>query len=300
MNNHLKGNLDLKSIDLKEHMENFIDYLDVNEKTLIAYRYGITGFLTYLESNGIKLPQRNDVVEFRNNLRDNYSSATVNMYMASVRALFKYLHINKLYENITENIKGSKYSEIPKKEILSLDQVKYIYENLEDLEEKSLWSLLFTTGLRGCEVTTANIEDIKQYNGENVLFVLGKKRDDKSEYVKLSDQVLNDIKNYIGNRNQGSIFISKSNNNKGNGITTKTIRVKIKTIYKRFGLEGNSYSVHSSRRSMATISYQLGQNIYDIKSVLRHKSINTTTRYINACVRNENKTESIVSNAMLG
>lgn len=285
---------------LQKFEETFIDYIDSDELTLKAYKCGIDKFINYLKNNNIKQPTRNDIIAFRDYLRANYSSNTTNSYMVSIKALFRYLSIHKLYENIAIDIKGARYDTTPKKQVLSLEQVKNIYSNLTNLEEKCLFGLMVTTGLRSCEVASALIEDIKIYNGEYVLFVLGKKRDDKSDYVKLSEQVLNDIKAYIGDRTSGYIFVSTSNNNKGNGVTTKTLRLKIKNIFKKFGIEEDTFSCHSLRRTSGTLMYELGQSVYDIQQVLRHKSTNTTTRYINSVVRNNNKSEYMVSNAIFG
>ena len=46
--------------------------------------------------------------------------------------------------------------------------------------------------------------------------------------------------------------------------------------------------------------YENGADIYSIQQVLHHKSQLTTTRYINAVTRNNNKSEYIVANAVLG
>ena len=89
-------------------------------------------------------------------------SNTVNAYMISVRALFKYLEIHNLYKNIAVDIKGDRYSQVPKKQVLTQEQAKQIYNDLTDLREKCLFSLLITTGMRGIEVARANIEDINQ------------------------------------------------------------------------------------------------------------------------------------------
>lgn len=283
---------------LNEYNEDFISYLDVDDLTLRAYRCGINQFMQYLEDNHIKQPTRNSIIAFRDYLRENYSSCTVNSYMTSIKALFKYLELNNKYENITRDIKGAKYSTTPKKQVLSLEQTKTIYNSLIDLREKALFSLLITTGLRGIEVARARIEDIKIYNGEVVLWVQCKKHDSKDEYVKLSNQVLEDIKNYIGNRTSGYIFVSTSNNSKGNGVSTTTLRKTIKSIFKRFGLDDDSFSLHSTRRTSATIMYQNGVDIHSIQQVLHHISSNTTARYINSVTRNDNKSEYIVSNAI--
>lgn len=290
----------LLDLNMEQMGETFIKYLDVDDLTLKAYKVGIGSFLQYLKDNNIAKPTRSDLIVYRDHLRETYSTNTVNSYMTSIRALFKYLEIHGMYENISIDVKGARYDNTPKKQILTIEQMKYIYDNLTDKRERCLWSLLITTGLRGCEVATALIEDIKMYNNEVVLFVLGKKRDSKCEYVKLSDQVIKDIKDYIGERKNGYIFTSTSNNNKGGGVTTKTLRLIVKDIFKRFGYDDETYSLHSTRRSSATAMYELGQSIYDIQQTLHHVSINTTTRYINCISRNKNKSEYIVSNAILG
>lgn len=283
---------------LKKYEESFIDYLDVDDLTLKTYRLGIESFCNYLKDYDIKQPNRDDVISFRNYLRDTYSSNTVNTYMLGVRALFKYLKIHKIYDNIAEDIKGARQDTTPKKQVLSLEQIKTIYNSLESAEEKALWSLLFTTGIRGCELINADIEDIKYYNNQLVLFILGKKRDSKCEYVKISNEVLEDIKNYIGDRQKGAIFVSTSNHNKNGRLTTKSVRKKIKDIFKRFNLDDKGYSLHSTRRSFAVLSYEEGSSIYDIQQVLHHRSITTTTRYLQQVDRDKNNTEYNVSNIL--
>lgn len=285
---------------LEKYKESFIDYLDVDDLTLKAYKVGINSLFQFLRNNNIKMPTRDNIIAFRDMLRQTYSSNTTNTYMIAVRALFKYLDIHKLYENICVDIKGAKYDTTPKKEILSIEQAQNIYRNLTDSREKALFGLLITTGLRGIEVSRAKIEDIKVHNGETVLWVQCKKHDAKDEYVKLSSQVLKDIYDYVGNRTSGYIFTSTSNHNNGGGITTKTLRLIIKDIFRRFGLDKDTLSLHSTRRSSATFMYENGADIHSIQQVLHHKSNVTTTRYINAVTRNNNKNEYIVSDAILG
>lgn len=296
----LNGNNELTTERLEQYEESFIKYLDVDDLTLKAYHVGINAFMNYLKENNINYPTRNDVIAFRDMLRENYSSNTTNTYMIAVRSLFKYLSIHKLYENICVDIKGAKYSTTPKKQVLTQEQTRNIYSSLTDLREKALFGLLITTGLRGIEVARAKLEDIREHNGEVVLWVQCKKHDTKDEYVKLSPQVLNDIKNYIGNRTNGYIFVSTSPENYGDGLSTTSLRKIIKNIFKRFGLDDNSFSLHSTRRTSATLMYENGADIYSIQQVLHHVSEQTTVRYINSVTRNKNKNEYIVSDAILG
>ena len=290
----------LMELNFENCEESFTKYLDVSDKTLRAYKVGVEVFFNYLKENNVKQPNRTDVIAFRDYLRDNYSSNTVNTYMIAIRSLFKYLEIHNIYENITLDIKGARYDTTPKKEVLSQEKMREIYNGLTDKREKAIFGLMITTGLRAFEVSDALIEDIKMYNGEVVLFFLGKMRDNKDEYVKLSPQVLNDIKEYIGDRTSGHIFVSHSNNNKDGGMTTTSLRRIVKSIFKKFGIDKDSVSCHSLRRSFAVTSYETGSSIYDIQQVLHHKSIQTTTRYLKQVDRDKNKTEYNVANAILG
>ena len=284
----------------KDFKTRYFEFIDVTEKTRRTYLDGINSFIQYIKMNNIVNPTREDIISWRDSLKENYSSSTVNTYLVGLKSFFSYLDIVRLYPNITKNIKGAKTTITPKKNILSLEQVQFIYKNLNNNRDKALFSLLITTGLRGIEVANAKIEDIKKFNNENVLYVKCKGHSEKDEYVKLADNVYQDLKNYIKDRKEGYIFISTSKNNFGQGITTKSIRCIIKNIYKQFGLENANMSLHSTRRSSACISYNLGASIYDIQQVLHHVSITTTSRYIKNAERNTNDTELKVAKAMLG
>ena len=297
MNNEIILN---NEINLLQKKDEFISYLDVSCETLKTYKEGLKSFFNYLKENNIKSPTRDDLRHFREELKQGLSINTTNSYLTSLRRFFGYLEVNGLYPNITKDIKSIKISKIPKKQVLTLEQTKDIYNNLVDLREKALFGLMCSTGMRAIEVSRALIEDIKIHNGEVVLFFQGKMREDKTEYVKLSKQTLIDIQNYIGDRKEGYIFISNSNKNKGQGVTTKTLRLEIKNIFKKFGYDYDTFSCHSLRRTFATIAYNNGADIYEIKEVLRHRSIATSMRYVNQISRDNNKTEYNVSNLIFG
>lgn len=289
----------VKELDIKNMKNEFIEFVDVSEKTINTYINGIDSLANYLEENNIKTPTRRNIIDWRNKLINENSCSTANTYLVGVKAFFNFLELYNLYPNITRNIKGAKVSSLPRKNILTLEQTQNIYNNLKDVREKALFGLLITTGLRGTEVSNAKIEDIREYNGEICLFVKCKGHQEYDEYVKIPDKILKNIVDYIGNRKNGYIFVSTSNNNKNCGMTTKTIRLIIKNIFKRFGINDETISLHSTRRSFACISYNLGKSIYDIQSVLHHKSIQTTARYLKQADRNKNNTEKLVADAIL-
>lgn len=295
----MKNEIKLNNIDFSNATEDFITYLDVNAETLRCYKEGIKKFLEYLKNIEVKYPTRNDIRNFRECLTKEHSVYTINSYLTALRRFFDYLEDNNLYENITRSVKSLKTSNIPVRQTLNEDECKKIYKSLTDKREKAIFSLAITTGLRANEIATAKIENIKIYNGEVVLFVKCKKRDDESEYVKLSDQVLKDIYDYLENRTSGYIFISTSSHNLGGGLSTTSIRSIVKSIFRRFGYDEKGFSCHSLRRSMATLSYNAGADIVQIQQVLHQKSLTTTRRYIQQSVRDNNKLEIEIANRIL-
>lgn len=296
MGNEILNFNELTTNKLENFGETFIKYLDVDDLTLKAYKCGVNSFFSYLNEQQIQKPTRDDIIAYRDVLREEYSSNTVNTYMVAVKSLFKYLSVHHLYENIAVDIKGARHDTTPRKQVLSLEKIQEIYKSLDDDRERCLFGLMCTTGLRVCEISNALLEDIKEYNGETVLFILGKKRDSKCEYVKLSLEVLKDIKKYVGDRKTGYIFTSISNHNKNGGVTTASLRRIVKSILRRNGLEEDTFSCHSLRRSFAVVSYEAGSSIYDIQQVLHHANIQTTTRYLKQVDRDKNKTEYNVAN----
>lgn len=299
MKNLVKGN----SLDIKRLKYEFINYLDVGDKTLLSYQDGIESFIKYLESiDNLSSPTRQDVIDFRNSLfTKGYKSNTINSYMVAIRSLFRFLDTNSLYPDITIDVKGAKVSATPKTQVLSLETAQTIYKSLTDKRERVIFGLMITTGLRVSEVADALIEDIKVHNGEIVLWIKCKGHTEKDEYVKLSNEVLVDIFNYISDRCNGYLVVGNGNNNYGDKVTEKTIRTIIKNIYKRFGIEEDYISAHTLRRTFATISYnELGADPKRLQQVLHHVNIATTMRYINSSTRDKNKSEIDISKAILG
>lgn len=296
----MKELLKLENIELKKGIESFIDYVDVSSKTLNNYSIGINNFMEYLNKNDIKRPTRNDLRKYRDELIETHSANTVNSYMTGIKELFKYLELNNLYENISKDIKGCKISNVAKSQVLETNICQKIYKSLTNKREKALWSLFITTGMRVNEVANSKIENIKEFNNEIVLFHICKKRDDESEYNKLSYQTLKDIQEYIGERKEGYIFVGEGNKNNGNKLTAKTIRTIIKNILKRFDIDEDYFSCHSLRKSAATISYLNGKSIYDIQQFLHHENISTTARYVQQITRNKNNSENMLGDLLLG
>ena len=279
-----------------EQYDNFFRYLDVSKGTSKTYKNAIKKFIGFI---GIETrPTREDILKYKEYLINNYKPNTVNIRLAAIKQFFKWLEYERIYPDITKNIKKIEVGEIDKN-YPTLEEIKEIIKTIKNEYDKALFALLVTTGLRLHEVMNSNIEDIQELHGQKVLFVLGKGRNGKEEYVKISDTLYKLLKSVIKERKSGAIFLSTSNRNKGNRVTTRALYDRIKRIYKSAGIDEHKFTCHALRGSFSVIAMENGASIYEISKVLRHKNIHTTEVYLRSLDRAKNKTEYIVSDIIL-
>lgn len=122
---------------------------------------------------------------------------------------------------------------------------------------------MVTGGLRDTEVANANIEDIRTLGDFTVLYVLGKGRDEKSDYVKVVGQVEDAIRDYLKERGAVSktdpLFASLSNNSKGGRLSTRSVSRICKNALVAAGYDSSRLTAHSLRHTAVTLSL-LGGN----------------------------------------
>ncbi len=161
---------------IEDLFDRFIAYVDGAETTVESYTKALRQFFKWLESKNIKSPEREDVINYRNYLRDEYKAGTVHVYMVAVRLFFKWTEEEKLYPNIADKIKGPKLDKRHKKDPLTSKQAKDVIagideSKLEGLRNKAMIAIAVTGGLRVIEIKRANIEDLNEVSGQRVLYI---------------------------------------------------------------------------------------------------------------------------------
>lgn len=296
--NNLVELKDLNIVDLKQR---YLDYIDVSENTVKTYDIGLLQFIQYLNDNNIRFPTREDIINFRNYLQAYHKPTTVNSYIIAVRNFFDWLEYEGISKNIAKKIKGIKVGNEHKRNALSVEQCKLVLDNAKDLREKVLFLLTTTCGIRANEIVNIRLQDFKEKDGKTCLYLLGKARDYKEDYVIVTNEVLDLIKRYILEYNiYDYLFVSSSNNNKNGKLTTKTIRLTIKNMFKRVGIVGDEYSCHSLRHTFATLSIQNDTDIREVSQALRHKNLQTTMIYLHDLEMINNKCSSAVAGIIMG
>lgn len=291
----------------EEFYKSFLDYLDASPKTIETYSKAIKQFFKYLGELGISQPTREDILAYREALKADHKPSTVQNYIIALRLFFQWLELEELYPDIAKHIKGAKLTREHKKDYLTSSQVKNILKKIDRKTEQgrrdfAIFSLMITGGLRDIEVHRANIEDLRTLGDSTVLYLQGKGREERAEFVKVPPEVERAIRASLADRREpdGSqpLFISLSNNSKGERISTRSISGLIKHYLVKAGYNSDRLTAHSLRHTAVTLSLLGGNNIQEVQQFARHANISTTQIYAHNVDRLKSKCESTIAKAI--
>ena len=288
--------------------ERFINYLDASPKTVETYKKALRQFFNYIGVHGIRQPQREDVLAFRDDLKaSGLKPTTVQNYITATRIFFKWTEQEGLYPNIAEHVKGAKLDKNHKKDYLTSRQAKEVLAGVqtdseEGLRNYAILSLMVTGGLRTIEVSRADVGDLRTVGENTVLFVQGKGREEKTEYIKISAPVEKAIRTYLKARDltteEQPLFTSTSNNSRGKRITTRTVSSIVKTALKNAGYDSARLTAHSLRHTAITLALLAGREITEVQQFARHANLNTTMIYNHALDQAKNGCSDAITNAI--
>lgn len=258
-------------------------------KTRESYTRSLRQWRAYLERNGLEALNvtQEAVIAYRDELQATRSAATVNAYLTAVRAFYAWLEAQRVYPNIARGVKGLRLNPNSPKDALTVEQAKDVLskepETLAELRDFAICNLMMRRGLRTCEVVRADIGDIRQINGEAVLYLQGKGFSDKGEFVILNAACLRPIHAYLEARGESDpkapLFAGIGNRNHGGRMTTRSVSRIAKGALKDAGIYSATLTAHSYRHTAVTFALLGGASIQETQAMARHASINTTMRY---------------------
>lgn len=286
----------------------FITFLDAKPKTVETYTRALKQFFSWMNDNGITQPGFEDIKAYREELAATHKPATTQMYIFVVRRFFEWTGSEGLYPNVAGKIKGAKLNREPKKDYLTSDQAKAVLQgiNRETLQGKrnyAIVALMLTGGLRDIEVSRANVEDLRAAGNNTVLYIQGKGRDERAEYVIIPEQTERAIREYLKERGKADptepLFISTSNNSSGQRLTTRSISSICKEAMVAAGYDSDRLTAHSLRHTAVTLALIAnGGNIQEAQQFARHANISTTQIYAHNLERQNNRCSRYVADSI--
>jgi integrase/recombinase XerC/integrase/recombinase XerD len=278
---------------LDKWVNQFINDQDVKSNSADLYRRTLKQYFKWVALQGISLleTERLHIIQYKADLlKDGKSSLTVGAYITSVRLFYEWAETKKYYPNIAKGVKTPKRAQQFKKRPLTAPESTDLLNHITDPRDLAIVNLCLRTGLRTIEVVRPNVGDIETRGGHIVLNLRSKGRDDKDQFVILTNKAQGPITAYLQTRGivlgklkpgQGAepLFTSNSNNNKGGRMDTRTIRRMVKIYLIGIGLNSHYYTAHSLRHTTAVSILRAGGTLENAQGVLRHSNPATTQIY---------------------
>ena len=270
-----------------ELLDLFLTYLSVEKglsrNTVNAYATDLKKYLLFMNGQG-RVPVtagKPDILNFLDLLRsDGYGISTVCRYISSIKALYKFLLLEKrIQDDPTENLQTpKKWERVPK--ALSVSAVKDLldarFSPKTALRDSSMLELLYSSGLRVSELISIKLGDIHFDAG--FIRVLGK--GSKERIVPVNQRALEKIRNYSEKERPGILkkkqspylFVTRN----GRSMTRQRFWQTLKAIGKQSGIE---LSPHTIRHCFATHLLEGGADLRSLQKMLGHSDISTTQIY---------------------
>src|SRR3989338_8262300 len=188
------------SMDIKTLLKDYLDYLEIEKnrsvKTRVNYGRYLKRFLDFAKISKPEQISQDLVMQYRLWLnRQSLKKNTQNYYLIALRNLLKYAAKRDIKILSADKIELGKQSE---RQVIFLEnnELERLLNAPDNLRDRAILELLFSTGLRVSELCALNRDSINFKSGE--FAVRGK--GDKVRLVFLSDTAKTAMKNYLEKR----------------------------------------------------------------------------------------------------
>ncbi|WP_336838476.1 MULTISPECIES: tyrosine-type recombinase/integrase [Sphingobacterium] len=269
----------------------FIRFLQIekrySEHTVIAYRHELEMFQSFLDREGLTVP---DIVYrdlrhyFAQMVESGKNASSVNRSMSSMRTYFKFLQREEcIAKNPMTLIKALKTAKklpvvVEKEKLVRLlDQMGQEQDGFESCRDYMVMELLFGTGIRLAELLKIKEQDIDFFN-KNIL-ILGKRN--KERLVPINNLLLKELKNYL--QQKATQFVDTNNSllivtKEGKPAYAKLIYDIVHRQLTLISTQGKR-SPHILRHTFATALLDNGADLNAIKELLGHAGLAATQVY---------------------
>lgn len=265
----------------------FFDYLGnillYSTKTIQNYYYDLKDYNNFLNINNLNVKETNHetVKKYLDYIYNkDLTAKTISRRLSALRTYYHFLEKNKVVkENIFKEIKNPKLDKrIPT--FIDHDKLNMMFDTFNEsnlgIRNRLVLELLYATGLRVGELVNIKLNDIDFFNMS--IKVLGK--GSKERYVFYNDVCDAVLKDYLKVRKK---IIKKEQdylllNDKGTKISEAKVRKIIKEVLLKCGIK-SKITPHTLRHTFATDLLNEGADLINVKELLGHSSLNTTSIY---------------------
>ena len=283
--------------ELKKYLAHLQFERNLSENTINSYWIDLKKFFEYLEFN-FSIKKINEIKRFhietyieniyiyidKKNREVDKKKSSINRSISSIKNFYKYLANNDfLEENPAKSIQSIRQSKkIP--DVLDVEEINSILNvfntsKRNDIRDKSIISLLYSSGLRVSELTDLKLTNL--FLDDDIIRIFGK--GNKERIVPIGSVAKKDLNLYINNvrpyytrkgNSRGLVYLS----NRCKSLSRKTVWNIIKKSCTKASISKN-VSPHTFRHSFASHLLEGGAGLRVVQELLGHSSISTTQIY---------------------
>lgn len=271
-------------------VDNFIESLRRRETTKETYRKALREFSKWLGNVSPGGLNSNDIQRYKDYLiSKNLSPTSMSAYLTAVRRFYEYLvSEGKIKENPARSIKGSSRPQRHLTDPISREDIAKLFSVIDlnsplGVRDGAILNLMARSGLSEIEIVRANLQDIQSRDGAKIIYVQGKNKDKKDEYVSLSPAVEQPLERYLEQRGDSGgdepLFWGIGNRSIKERITTRGIRARVNHYFELAGIKKKGIKPVSLRHTAAMFAIEEGATVSEIKQMLRLKTTESALVY---------------------
>lgn len=271
---------------LKQHID-ILSFRDLAPGTVATYSSYMTQFIDWAEAS---LPDKpipdiswEEIRSFLRYLKDvrTLNPRTVNVHIAQLRDFYQYV-LHRDWDRY--QVPYLHYDELLPK-VPSKIEINSIIDAVYNPKHKAELALLYSSGIRGSELTRLRCGDI-YYSRHCIYISISKNRSDR--YAVLSEKAYGLLVTYIRTLHPSAkkddwLFPGQK---EGSHIHQQSVYNTFKKWLSVLALSDAGYTLHSLRHGFGLHLYEAGANIMSIKEAMGHKSLSGTSVYLTLGIGN--------------
>jgi integrase/recombinase XerD len=246
-------------------------------KTIKSYQSCIRLFVRHFRPKHPRQLSGNDVRGYLLYLiqEKKYSAATINQVLNALR--FLYVELYKQPFVLGDIRRPKKDRKLPV--VLSTDEVRKIFDSIENQKHKTVLMMIYSGGLRLGETVKLKPEDV---DSTRMMIHIREAKGRKDRYVMLSDAVLEMLRKYWREYKPKKYLFEGQE--PGKPYSPRSIQTAFETARDRAKIR-KPVTVHSLRHAFATHLLEQGTDLRYIQELLGHESSKTTEIYTHVSKR---------------
>ena len=261
------------------YLNSFRDMISLrglSDHTIKSYTTYLSAYLDYLTSLGIDPANASwdvlrDFIRFIQDSR-HLSDRTINCCISQLRFFTLYV-LHKPWDP----------TQLPMKRfdtflpfVPSQDEVRTFISTLPDIREKAMISLMYSSGLRVGEVCNLKYQDVSR---KDMRIYISHSKNRSDRFAILSKNALDILTQYWRECGRPMDWLFPKIMKKEGPVDSFYVSRHIHDHEERLGWP-HRLTCHSFRHAFGTHLYENGVDLLTIKTLLGHKSLNSTTIYV--------------------